>query len=102
MRVRVAAAIALGGLSTAQAQGRPVRVHGIAFDSLHAKPLPGAFVILAGTNRSTVSDDRGRFVFDSVTPGVYRLVMQHDVLDSIGMSGAASRAVITDGRDTVR
>src|ERR1043166_1178476 len=95
------AALMVGSVALGQS-GRPVRVHGVAYDSLHRAPLAGAFVVLQGVNRSTTSDERGRLVFDSVAPGTYRIVMQHDVLDSIGMSGVAAKAVISDGRDTVR
>jgi hypothetical protein len=79
----------------------PVTVHGIAYDSLHGIPLAGALVGIAGSSRTAISDDRGQFVFDSVVPGTYRFVMQHDVLDSIGISGAATRVVVSTGRDTV-
>jgi len=78
-----------------------VTVRGIAFDSLHGTPLSGAFIGIAGTSRTAISDDRGRFVFDSVVPGTYRFVMQHDVLDSIGLSGAATWAVVSTDRGTV-
>lgn len=105
MRVSRARFVCIAALSasTALAQnGRPVRVRGIVYDSLHNTPLAGAFVVLTPGGLSATSDERGRFVFDSVAPGSYRLIMQHDVLDSIGMSGAASLAAITTGRDTVR
>ena len=77
-------------------------VRGLAYDSLHGVPLAGAFIVVAGTSRTATSDVNGRFVIDSVAPGTYRFIMQHDALDSIGISGAVSRAVITDGRDVVR
>src|SRR5205823_3647379 len=86
-------------------QGRSpslVTVRGLAYDSLHIRPLTGAFIVLAGTSRSATSDSAGRFAFDSVTPGPHRFVMQHDVLDSIGMSGAVAQVSVTDGRDTIR
>jgi hypothetical protein len=78
-----------------------VRVSGIAWDSLHGLPLKDALVNIAGTSRSAFSDATGRFTIDSVAPGTYRFVMQHDVLDSIGMSGAVTRATVTDGASMV-
>ena len=90
--------ILLLAASLAGAQG--VTVRGVAYDSLHAKPLVGAFVSLA--TRSATSDDKGRFHFDSIAPGQYRLAMQHDALDSTGMSGIARQVTITDGNDELR
>jgi hypothetical protein len=101
-RLKIAGCATLIALSTTHAQTTLVTVHGIAFDSLHSTPLSGAFVAIAGTGRSTISDSLGQFVFDSVAPGDYRFVMQHDVLESIGMSGAITRAIVSDGRDTIR
>jgi hypothetical protein len=85
--------------SAAHAQS-VLTIHGVAYDSLHAKPLAGAFVSLA--TRSATTDDKGRFVFDSIAPGTYRLVMQHDALDSLGMSGTMRRVTITDGKDLLQ
>ena len=90
-------------VQTARAQR--VSVVGVASDSMHGHPLPGAFVTLAGAGRatrSTTSDDGGRFHFDSVAPGAYTVAMQHALLDSIGLSGTSQRIQVTDGRDTVR
>ena len=76
-------------------------VRGVAFDSLHARPLAGAFVSIVGTNLMATSDDKGRFAIDSVRPGTYVIAMQHDVLDSIGMSSMSRKVTITDGKDGV-
>lgn len=81
------------------AQG--VTVRGVAFDSLHGKPLPGAFVGIAGLSVSAVSDSAGRFTLAGVPRGAHRIVMQHDVLDAIGISAAGARATVTDGREVV-
>jgi hypothetical protein len=71
--------------------GPLVRVQGIAWDSLHAMPLAGAFIGLSGTSRSVMSDSTGHFTFDSVPPGQYQLTLQHDVVDAAGMSSIATR-----------
>jgi hypothetical protein len=84
--------------STAHAQ---VAVRGVAYDSLHGRPLAGAFVGIAGTSVSAVSDSAGRFVLLNVSKGTHRVVMQHDVLDAIGLSAAGARAVVTGARDSV-
>jgi hypothetical protein len=85
----------------AQATTKPVTVTGLAFDSLRNLPLADAFITVTGHSRSTVSDARGRFVFDSLRPGTYTFAMQHAVFDSLGLSGATTRAVVTDGKALV-
>ncbi len=78
-----------------------VTVTGLAFDSLRGTPLPNAFVTISERSRATTSDERGRFVFDSLPPGTYTFAMQHAVFDSLGLSGATTRAVVSDGKETV-
>src|SRR5690349_10341272 len=78
-----------------------VPLRGLAYDSLHGKPLAGAFVGIVGMNVSAVSDSAGRFVFPAVPKGTHRVVMQHDVLDAIGLSAAGARAVVNDEKDSV-
>ena len=101
MKRTVLLVLIAGLASTSQAQSAPVTVRGLAYDSLHGKALAGAFIIIDGTKRSAMSDASGRFRFDSVAPGTYRILMQHDVIDAIGMSAAGTRAVVTDGRTIV-
>jgi hypothetical protein len=87
--------------ATAGAQTRTVSVRGLAYDSLHGKPLAGAFVGIAGTSLSAISDEQGRFTFAAVAPGAHRIVMQHDALDAVGLTAAGARANVTDGNDVV-
>lgn len=82
----------------AQRAPAPVTVSGVAFDSLRGVPLPNAFVMLTERGRSTTSDDRGRFRFDSVPPGTYTFALQHAVFDTLGLPGATARVTVTDGR----
>lgn len=82
------------------AQEAGVTLRGLAFDSLHRAPLAHAFITLGGV-RSTTSDDRGRFVFDSVRPGTHALDLQHDMLDSIGLPGVSVRVTVTDRSERV-
>ena len=77
-----------------------VRVTGVTFDSLSGRPLAVAFITLG--SRSTMADSVGRFAFDSVTPGSYRLTMQHDQLDSLGLSGVAMTINVTQGMQPIR
>ena len=78
-----------------------VTVTGLAFDSLRGVPLANAFVTIAERSRSTTSDAKGRFTFDTLPPGTYTFAMQHAVFDSLGLSGATTRAVVTDGKALV-
>ena len=92
----------LGLAQLASAQTGPVSVRGIAFDNLRGKPLREARITLVGGNQIATTDDRGRFRFDSVSPGVHTFAMQHAALDSLGFNGYSTRATITNGRDEVR
>ena len=74
-----------------------VAVRGIVFDSLRGKPLANAFVTIAGRTDASATDSRGRFRFDSMSPGVYTVTAQHPVLDSIGLSGLAATATVERG-----
>lgn len=92
--------VSLAGQGT-DARAPGVSVTGIAYDSLRGTPLSNAFVILQERSRSTTSDERGRFRFDSVPPGTYTFAMQHAAFDSLGLSGATTRVTVTDGKAPV-
>src|SRR6185369_4095701 len=62
--------------------------------------IPVAFVTLG--SRSTMADSIGRFEFDSVAPGTYRVTMQHDILDSLGLGGIATSVTVSEGMGVVR
>jgi hypothetical protein len=103
MTDRVLISVYIGLCAFAQfvgAQRGAVPVRGVVFDSLRGKPLANAFVTIAGVSGASATDSRGRFHFDSVAPGVYTVTAQHPVLDSIGLSGLATRTTIeAGGRD---
>lgn len=88
-------------LTRGAAQQPPISVRGVAFDSLRGTPLAEALVSIVGTARNTTTDGHGRFRFDSVSPGAHTFAVQHAALDSIGFTGVASRANVTDGRDEI-
>ena len=90
VRLTVAAVTVWAGQASAQIAGR-VAVHGEAFDSLRGKPLDGATVSIAGAGRTVVADSHGRFVFDTVAPGVYTFVAYHAALDSAGINGLTAK-----------
>lgn len=61
-------------------------LQGVAFDSVHREPLIGAIVQVEGSGRFGVTDSIGRFLVDSVKPGSYRLIVDHALLDTLGIS----------------
>jgi hypothetical protein len=88
--------------AAALGQASRVTVRGVAYDSLRDAPLAGALVTITGASRSVFTDARGRFYFDSVLPGGYRLEMQHPVLDTVGLSGVTRMVRVSDGREELR
>jgi hypothetical protein len=55
-------------------------------DSLHGEPLVGALISVEGTTRLAISDSLGRFLVDSIRPGAYRVLVDHPMLDTLGIS----------------
>ncbi len=48
-------------------------INGVVIDSKSREPVPFVTVTIFGTNRFSTTDSNGNFVFNNVTPGVYRL-----------------------------
>jgi len=84
-------------LSSAAAQTSASPVAGVVFDSLHHRPLGNAFVTLTGVSGGATTDEKGRFQFDSVTPGSHTVSVQHELLDSIGLTGLSRKIQTGDG-----
>jgi hypothetical protein len=61
-------------------------LQGLAVDSLHGEPLVGALISLEGAARMAISDSLGRFLVDSIRPGSYRVLVDHPILDTLGIS----------------
>jgi hypothetical protein len=61
-------------------------LQGVAIDSIHGEPLVGALVQVEGTSRMGATDSLGRFLVDSILPGAYRLIVEHPLLDTLGIS----------------
>lgn len=91
------------------AQGtRSAQLEGTVTDSVRAKPLVGAWIFL--TRRDTeppallraVSDDKGRYRFDNLTPGKYSVGFASEWLDSLDvMLPETSIALATGQRATM-
>ncbi len=89
-------------VAPAAAQLAPVRVRGLAFDSLRGRPLTDALVMVIGMRGSTTTDANGRFQFDSVAPGVHTFIVQHSALDSVGLQGISRRATVDPTHTDIR
>ena len=61
-------------------------LQGVAYDSIHAEALTHALISVEGTTRLGFSDSLGRFLLDSVPPGSHRVLVQHPMLDTLGIS----------------
>ncbi|HEY2064873.1 MAG TPA: carboxypeptidase regulatory-like domain-containing protein [Gemmatimonadaceae bacterium] len=61
-------------------------LQGVAVDSVHGEPLAGALVQVEGTARSAITDSLGRFVIDSIVPGQHRVLLDHPILDTLGIA----------------
>jgi hypothetical protein len=68
-----------GSVTTAYLQG-------MAVDSIHGGPLIGAAIQLDGTDRLGITDSLGRFLIDSIKPGSYKILVDHEILDTLGIS----------------
>ncbi|MBI5601576.1 MAG: carboxypeptidase regulatory-like domain-containing protein [Gemmatimonadetes bacterium] len=97
--------------SSAEAQGAGdrapgVRVSGTVHDSVAHAPLAGAWVQLASADsvahasgaRTAISDSLGRYAFDDVPEGRYRLGFFHAVLDSLGVELPLRDLTVRRGR----
>ena len=84
------------------AQEASVTVRGIAYDSLNNEPLEGAVISVISTGKTTISDRRGRFEVDGIAPGTYTFTMNHDALDSLGLTGVSARIEVSDDRREIR
>ena len=104
MRIRQLIALFLASGTALGAQSPAVAtLRGEVYDSLNKRPLDGASVSVTGIGRTTTTDSRGRFHFDSVVPGTYTVVAYHALLDSIGLGAVSARTTVgtTSGQVTV-
>jgi hypothetical protein len=75
-------------------------IRGEVFDSLLSEALAGASVRVRGTELRATTDGRGRFRLDAVPAGLRVLVVEHPVLDSVGLSGLTKSVDVVSGAAT--
>src|SRR4051794_12367494 len=61
-------------------------LQGVVVDSIHSDVLAGALIQIEGTTRLAPADSIGRFLVDSIPPGRYRVLVDHPLLDTLGIS----------------
>jgi len=61
-------------------------LQGVAVDSVHMEPLVGALLSVEGTARIGITDSLGRFLIDSIPPGSYRVLVDHPIVDTLGIT----------------
>lgn len=61
-------------------------LQGVALDSIHGGRLIDAKVQLEGTDRVGVTDSLGVFMLEGITPGSYRVLVDHPLLDTLGIA----------------
>ncbi len=76
-------------------------LRGTVHDSLVTRaPLAGATVVLHGSERTAVTDARGRFEFEGLAAARYRVGFFHPLLDSLDIAAPVRDARVEDGRRT--
>lgn len=65
------------------------QIAGVVVDSLNARYLSGADIVIEGANVSLQTDSVGRFVADSLPPGTYQVGVFHPLLDTLGIAIAS-------------
>jgi hypothetical protein len=67
------------------------QIAGVVIDSLNARYLAGADIVIDGLDISLRTDSVGRFVVDSLAPGTYQVGAFHPLLDTLRIALATQR-----------
>ena len=95
-------ALALG-IAPAGAQRGTARIEGEVVDSMHARPLAAAIVLLTRLTPepaiwySAITDARGRFWLDTLPAGRYSVVLAHPLLDSLELTLPPKEVELPEG-----
>jgi hypothetical protein len=79
-------------------------IAGTVTDSVHSKPAVGAMVLLTrlapepSEFRSAITDDKGRFRFDTLVAGRYAVAFATAYLDSLGLTFPPREVVLATGQ----
>ena len=85
------------------AQRATARLEGTVTDSIHARPLAGAMVLVTRDAPeppawfSTTTDDRGRYRLDTLLAGRYSVALSHPILDSLELTLPTRSIEIREG-----
>ena len=74
---------------------------GTVYDSVHNTPLVGATVFVLGTSRIGATNERGLFTVDSVSVGMHRVHVSHELLDSLGITMVTDSFEVASGQRKV-
>jgi hypothetical protein len=105
--VRLAAALVASVLVASALHAQTLAtgtIAGTITDSIHAKPAAGATVLLTRLSpepselRTTSTDDRGRFRFDTLVAGRYSVAFATDYLDSLSINVPPREVTLGAGR----
>ena len=89
--------------SPLRAQRGTARIEGEVLDSMHARPLAAAIVLVTRLAPepalwfSAVTDVRGRFRLDTLPAGRYSVVLAHPLLDSLELTLPAPEVDLPEG-----
>lgn len=101
----IGAAPALAQSSTPPAQPdtskRFASLLGTVYDSVHNTPLVGATVFVLGSSRIGNTNERGLFTIDSLPPGMHKVHVSHELLDSLGITMVTDSFPVTPGERKV-
>ena len=77
-------------------RGREGAVHGMAWDSIRARPLAGARVWVEDEESATVTDASGRFRLEGVPAGLREIRIDHPRFDSLPVVPPAAEVTVRD------
>lgn len=75
---------------------RPATIAGTVRDG-DGKVLAGARVGVSGTSLNAITDSRGRYMIDSVPPGVRMLLVEHPQYEALGVRAGESKVLLDEG-----
>jgi len=79
----------------------PASILGTVYDSVHNTHLAGASVFVLGSPRIGITNDRGAFLVDSLQAGTFRVHIQHELLDSLGLTMVTDSITLAAGERRV-